>query len=351
MSRVLLFSDVHVHPHKRKVERLEDCLRTLEWVFDVAAQEQIDDILFGGDLFHDRQKIEVYTYQRTFQTIYHRMKTSKLNLYLLLGNHDLWFNEKTSISSVFPLSAIPRVRLISKPERLNIAGANWDFIPFTHNPVAAVADLKALPGDPQYALGHIALDGALLHGNSYSDVVIEHDGDMVTVSADIFSHYQNVFLGHYHAQQKINSIVEYIGSPLQLSFGEAFQDKHIIIFDCETRKKQYVKNTFSPRHLILKEADLDKHDLNGNFVQIVVEEIGASNLVDMRRSVTEKNAVASLEIKQRKKKIDEHVIEDAKAILFKEDEMLARYVDEVGTNNLDRNRLLQIGRKICQTNN
>jgi hypothetical protein len=46
--------------------------------------------------------------------------------------------------------------------------------------------------------------------------------------------------------------------------------------------------------------------------------------------------------------MDEHVIQDAKAILFKQDEMLTRYVDEVGTDGLDRDLLLKIGREICE---
>ena len=56
-----------------------------------------------------------------------------------------------------------------------------------------------------------------------------------------------------------------------------------------------------------------------------------------------------MEIKQNKKLLEAHVIQDAKAILLKGDEMLGKYLDEVGTNNLDRGILLKIGQKICQT--
>lgn len=349
MSRqVLLFSDIHVHPHKRSQKRLEDCLAALEWVFQTAEDRDIKDILFGGDLFHDRQKIEVYTYQRVFEVFAKWMCKKKFNIYLLLGNHDLWFNEKTSVSSVTPLSALPGVRIVSNPERLNIADTNWDFIPFTHNPVATLAELRDLPGQAEYALGHIAIDGAILHGTQQADVAIEHDGDMIRVNPSIFADYKHTFLGHYHAEQMVNSKVEYIGSPLELSFGEAYQTKHIILFDGQTGEKEYIVNSFSPKHLVIKPEEREKFDLEGNYVQIRVNDIGATDLIKLKKEMAESVSMASLEIKKQKKAIDEHVIHDAKAILYRGDEMLARYADQVGHEGLNRERLLNLGKLICQ---
>lgn len=347
-DEVLIFSDIHVHPHKRSNERLEHCLKALDWVFDVAEQRGITQILFGGDLYHDRQKIEVYTYQRTFETLEKRLRGGKFKLYLLLGNHDLWYNDKTSVSSVIPLSALPGVQIISQAERINICGMNWDFIPFTHNPIDTLEELKKKPGNPEYALGHIAIDGAILHGTQYSDVTIEHDGDMVSVGVSLFDHYKHTFLGHYHAEQRVNDKVEYIGSPLQLSFGEAFQKKHIIAFNGKTGEKTYIPNDFSPVHLDIGIKDRDKYNLDENFVRIKVDDICATDLVAMRKEMLESYKMGSLEIKQQKKILDQHVIQDAKAILFKGDEMLVKYVDEIGPKNLDRDELLRIGRKICQ---
>lgn len=347
-NKVMLFSDIHVHPHKRSQQRLDDCLNALGWVFDKASEAGVRDILFGGDLFHDRQKIEVYTYQRVFEILSEKLSGGQFRLVLLLGNHDLWYNDRTTVSSVTPLSALPGVTIVSKPSRLSIAGSNWDFIPFTHNPVETLEELKVMPGEPKYALGHIAVDGAVLHGTQTADVAIEHDGDMVRISPALFSHYRHTFLGHYHAEQRVNLKVEYIGSPLQLSFGEAFQQKHIILFDCETGERDYIVNDFSPKHLIISPEDREKYDLNGNFVQLRVDSISSTDLVAVRREMQSSAGMASLEIRQQKKLIEEHVISDAKALLSQGDELLARYAHEVGHNGLDLDKLLSVGRSICQ---
>lgn len=349
MAKTLIFSDLHIHPHKRKQDRLEDCLKCLEWVFETAKKNNIRDIVFGGDLFHDRQRIEVFTYHRTFEVL-EKYMDGYFHLWLLLGNHDLWFNQATTITSVKPFSALPGVHIIDSPNRLEIAGANWDFIPFTHDPIQSIKELKDLDGEAKIAVGHIALDGAILHGKHHADVSIEHDGDMTVVDEQIFADYNHVFLGHYHIAQHINDRVEYVGSPLQLSFGEAFQDKHVIIFDPVTGEKEYVENTFSPKHYVISYDDKSKYDMKNSFVKILVDDITSTDIVEIKNEIMEMGHPGSLEIKQKKKKINENLVLDAKAILHQDGKLLERYLEQVETD-LDKDKLIAIGQKICQTNN
>ena len=347
MSKVLLFSDIHIHAHKRKIERLYDCLHVLDWVFEVAEKNHIENIIFGGDLFHDRQKIEIFTYQKTYETLRKWLITGKYKLFLLLGNHDLWFNEKTNISSVIPFSDIPNVKVISNVERIKIDNSYWDFIPFTHDPLTAIKMLNGMDGKKEYAIGHLAIDGAKLHTHVVSDVIIEHDGDMVILDSEIFSGYKHVFLGHYHAEQKLNKNVEYIGSPLQLSFGEAFQNKHVIIFEQDKNNCNYIKNEFSPKHFIIKSEDVDKYDLNNNFVQVCVDDVSSIDLLNLKKDIISNNKLGSLEIKQSKENLSEHKIHEAKSILTKGSDMLKEYIKFVPHEGLDEDRLLSVGKEIC----
>jgi DNA repair exonuclease SbcCD nuclease subunit len=59
MAKFLLFSDIHVHPHKQKTERLHDCLKALNWCFEVAEENSVNAILFGGDLLHQCPQCDV----------------------------------------------------------------------------------------------------------------------------------------------------------------------------------------------------------------------------------------------------------------------------------------------------
>jgi DNA repair exonuclease SbcCD nuclease subunit len=359
--KILVFSDIHIHPHKKSSERLEHCLAALEWVFATAERKGISNLVFLGDLFHDRQRIDVLTYQRTFE-IFERNLRKTMDVRLLLGNHDLWHLERLDVSSVNPLRSIPGVTVVDKPCVQDISDGNehfyMAFLPYTHDPIEDVRlieeewNKKVPKGRPRVLGGHISVDGAVwnVRHNTLSEVSVEHDGDMVRVGPEIFRRWDRVFLGHYHAPQKLSDNVEYVGSPLQLSFGEAFQDKHIIIFDTDEDKIEYIDNDFSPKHYIISEEEIEKYPLEGNFVRLEVEDITNKSMSDMRQKLVEQSNVSTLEIKQSRRK-DEHVVTDAKSILYREEEMLQRYVDQVNPEGLDKEFLLKIGMGICDGEN
>ena len=346
MSKVLLFADAHVHTHKKSFDRLKDCLTALDWVFETAKQRKIKNIIFAGDLFQDRQKIEVVTYSSTFDVLLKHCDGS-INLWLLLGNHDLWYHDKWDISSVIPFSALPNVTVINKACSLTIDDTNVDFLPYTSNPIDYLKDFKKSKKGLRTLIGHLAVHGAELNTlyHSLADVVLEHDGDMVKVGPELFKPWDKVFLGHYHGAQQIENI-EYIGSPLQLTFGEAFQEKHIIVYDLKTGDQEYIINDFSPKHLILSEGEIDKHDVQNNFVRLNVANAKSIDLLDLKKDIQEKKPT-TLEIVQRPKKETKQVVSDAKAILNKEDEMLEVYVKEVDTGDMHKPHLLDIGKFIC----
>ena len=291
------------------------------------------------------------TYVKTFEVFKKHMTDSDVNVYILLGNHDLWHLNKWDISSVMPLEAIDGVHVINKPCTIPIDDYPVSFLPYTSDPVA---ELKSIQ-DTTCLCAHLAVNGAVLnvmHGVR-SEVTVEHDGGIELVNSNIFSDWDFVFLGHYHAQQKLGQNMEYVGSPLQLSFGEAFQHKHVIIFDTDTHEKEYVRNNFSPQHFIVSREDLHKYDLEKNFVKVVVSDISSADMIEMRNDLIENHNIGSFEVVQEIKTEDQvHIIEDAKAVLADQGKMLEEYVSQIedltGIGALDKDKLIGIGNKIIQ---
>lgn len=339
MSEILLFADSHICTHKRSFERLQDCLKALEWVFETAKYRGIKDIVFAGDLLQDRQKIDIHTYCLTFD-ILSKYCDGSINLWLLLGNHDLWFQDKWDINSVLPFSALPKVTIIDKACEIEIAGHVIDFIPFVRNPIEHLKTLEK--NQNKLLVGHLAVHGAELHGlfSSLADVILEHDGDMVKVGPELFTHWEQVFLGHYHGEQRLGN-VEYIGSPLQLTFSEAFQEKHIIIYDLDSGKKEYIVNNFSPKHLIADDDNIANFDIEKNFIRLNTA-ANTTDLIDIRKSIQNKKP-GTLEIRPKMKVDQKQVVQNAKAILNKEDEMIEAFAKESDTGDLDKTKLIEIG--------
>lgn len=350
MSRFLLFTDIHLHPHKKSEERLRDCLDCLVWVFETAKKNNIKNILFGGDFFHDRSKIESLVLHETF-AILKKYLDGSVNFYVLLGNHDLWYFEKTSISSTSSLAAFPNVHIIDKPQQIIIDNISWHFVPFTHNPIDDIQNLEKYNPQNSFLLAHLAVDGAKLNSKgSTADVEIEHDGEMTKVSSSIFKNYKHVFLGHYHNAQTISSNVEYIGSPLQLSFGELEDTKNIIILEIvkDDYITNYIENTFSPQHFegtIDNLINLDPEILKKSFVSILVDEEEKDGIAKNIKLLEEKG-VKSIKIKKNvsEKNHENELIqmEIAKDILSQSDIMVKKFV-EMSTTDLNKNLLVECG--------
>lgn len=339
---MLIFSDIHIHPHKKSLQRLHDCLNVLEWVFKTAKERNIQNIVFAGDLFQDRQKIDILTYNLTFDALIKHLDGT-LNLYLLLGNHDLWFHDKWDISSVKPFASIPGVTIIDKPMSIEIDGTHVDFLPYTHDPVNHLMYLKS--HGHKTLVAHLAIDEAKLNVlyNTKADVVLEHDGDMIKVDTSLLAGWENVFLGHYHAAQHLCPTVEYVGSPLQLNFGEAFQHKNIIVFEPITGKKEYIRNTFSPQHFIIDDTNIDDFNLNNNFLQINTKQ-GKADIIDLQKKIEKENPGSLEFIKAKQEDIQ---ISNSKAILYQDiTKMLDEYLKIAPIGDLKHDKLVNIGNKI-----
>lgn len=344
--KILIYSDIHIHKHKKNEERLKDCLDVQKWIFETAIDRDIKNIVFCGDLFHERQRIDVQTYQLTFELFEKYCKDIKV--YMLLGNHDMYHKSSWGISSMIPLQSISMISIVNSPCIIKIANYPVCFLPYIEDPINALRELPR-PSGNKILFSHLAIDGAILNSasNTTADVPIEHDGDMIKVDTNILKGWDHVFLGHYHHAQQLSKSIEYIGSPLQLSFGEAFSDKHIIQFDLETCEKEYIKNNFSPRHYIIKEEEVNNHNLENGFVRLYVDDLSATDIVDKRNILTEEGKASSVEILQdiNTDKSSQKITE-AKQVLFKKEEMIREFAKAFKDDSLDERLLIKIGEEI-----
>jgi len=342
--RVLLTADLHIAPHKNSYDRLHDGIKVLEWICETAIKKDCDEVLFCGDLFQDRQRIQVYAYQKTFEVFLDY--ATRVKWKLLLGNHDLWFAEKWDVSSVRPLSAVQNVEVVSRPCSTEIGGRWFDWLPFVKNPVKAIKDYFPGDHDGRILCAHIAVDGARQGCSSHtSDVSVEFEGDMVKVAPAAFEGWKYVFLGHYHLAQFLDERMQYLGSPYQINFSEVNHEPHVVLLDLDTLTLEYITNDFSPRHLIVKEDDLGKVDMVNNFVQ-VVGSLTEFDAFEVQRSLANEQ-VRSLEF--RAVRLKEELVDSSEVserFNLAEGRTAERYVDAVGTNGLERQVLLDTAMEV-----
>ena len=76
-------------------------------------------------------------------------------------------------------------------------------------------------------------------------------------------------------------------------------------------------------------------------------DISSSDLVEIKGTLLNEGELGSLEIKQVANKEDGQTVEDAKTILLDENLMFEEYIETVNIGELDRDHLLETGKKIC----
>jgi len=260
MSKILILGDVHIgksqnlgksNLHSKLNSRVLDQKKLLDWVLNQAQEKNVSDIIITGDIFEDPNPN--YELINLFLDWLKDAELLKINIHIILGNHDY-----TRINNIYysPLDIIQTVNL--KHSFVYKHPTNLEFNNFTVS-LFPFADRKALFCDSldsakniikqqiqfQYsaipitnrsiAIGHFALEGSLYIGDEIDDITNE-----IILPLNYFE-YDYVWMGHVHKYQKLKDNIYHIGSMDISDFGEANEDKYIIVFDCLDNSFEKVK--------------------------------------------------------------------------------------------------------------
>lgn len=361
MPKILFFADQHIHPHSNSLEKLERCLECFDWIYQTALNNNVKYVVFLGDLFHKRENINVYAFHQTYK-ILNKYK-EKIKSYYIIGNHDMFYQSSWLINSIDPLDNL--VEVISIPKTINIEGIKIDCMPYTNHPSNDLNRYFPFEKRSDILCGHLAVSGAVLNllynvkkSDKFDEDLFYHEYDyekIESVKNDYFNGYKKVFLGHYHTKQNIsNSNIYYVGSPMQLSFGEAMDSKGCIIFDTDNYQYEFIENNFSPKYYILPYTeDFSQYNLKNNYLRIVVDDDSSIlDIVDYKNKIEEEYNPLSIEITNcnKGKNINNlNKIDGVENFIFNKIELLKKYVQHSIDNEDDifnEDLLIMIGKEM-----
>jgi DNA repair exonuclease SbcCD nuclease subunit len=340
----LITGDLHIHPHRNELRRIEDGLDCLNWIYQTAEGTSCLRVIFAGDFLHHRFSLSVYAYAKACNIV-NNYAEKGIETFFVLGNHDMYFEDRWDIHSLVPIREWATV--IDKPTTLEFEGVPVDFLPYTPKPSQYLEQFKP---KSSVLISHLAVAEAFLH-SKYDILSVEDDSkEKEVISPAAFKGWKKVWLGHYHYGQRLDNI-EYIGSPMQLTFGEADQVKHIAIFDHETLETKYVVNHISPKFLILEDVDKIKaKDVENAYVEIrTAEKIHAK--FDMRRKLSQLGA-REIEFVSPQTNVEQttKALTEISAFVGNRDKLVDEFVElaEVPAH-LNRDRLKKIGKSILNS--
>jgi exonuclease SbcD len=278
--KILHTSDWHLGRYLYRQKRYEEFEAFLNWLVKVIEEEQIDALIVAGDIFDNT------TPSNQAQKLYYRFLAKVAsggcrNIVITAGNHDSpsFLNAPSQILealNVFVIGnaseenpenevimlqnkdgdiegivcAVPylRERDIRKSETgENATDKNERLIEGIQKHYSTVCEIaeekrKKIEEEsgkriPLIATGHLfTAGGQTSDGDGVRELYI---GSIGHIKSDIFPGYVDyVALGHLHIPQKVGKSdnIRYSGSPIPMSFGEAKQEKSVVIVDFNAEK-------------------------------------------------------------------------------------------------------------------
>lgn len=120
--RIIHFSDLHIgvenygrmDPQTGLSSRLGDFLAAFDELVDYALESEVDLVLFAGDAYKSREPNQ--THQREFAKRVARLASGGVQVFLLVGNHDLPHAiAKATAVEIFPTLSVANVTVGDKP--------------------------------------------------------------------------------------------------------------------------------------------------------------------------------------------------------------------------------------------
>ena len=257
-----------------KKERGEEHARFLQWLLDTIRENEVDILLIVGDIF-DSTSPGNTSLKMYYDFLLKVRNCGCHHVVVIGGNHDSpsLLEAPKEILSVLNIKVIGKAYENREDEVFVLTGENGQplaivcAVPFLrerdvskytegetysdrskriadcirkhYETVAEIAKNKQNEYGrdiPVIATGHLAVvGGKTIADDGVRDTYI---GSIECVESDIFPPgFDYVALGHYHIPSVISDSVRYCGSPIPIGFGEANQQKSIVIVDFENGNK------------------------------------------------------------------------------------------------------------------
>jgi len=323
-NEFILFSDTHFYKNTQRsipdTKYITSWIRSqvdiLKQIFSYATDNNVETIIFNGDLFEEKNRIDQAVYNLVWE-LFKEYSEQGFNIIMNSGNHDLLTLSRQS--SLRPFSNI--VDVIQSPTRFYDDDYEFLFIPY------GMVEEIDLSINYNYNK-HILFLHEDMQGLTYGSIRTKSNTGISSMS---FKDWTHVFLGHIHRPQTLGNIVV-VGSTMCQDWGESDEIKRYIYFDSQIKSipincpKFYQLAGLSPR--IIKSIEANDKD----FFRVDVSAEELSN------PIFQKYNISPYVIKSTKREL--RLLDSAT-----DEDDVKRYLEIVDTN-LDRVLLENIGREI-----
>lgn len=332
-EKAVIFTDIHFGKSNDSRQHNIDCENFIIWMIEEAKKAGAETCFFNGDWHHNRSRINVSTINYTISNIERLSKAFK-NVYLITGNHDLYYRDKREINSIEFGRQLDNVHIISEIfVEGQVAIVPW----MVGEEWKRVRELEC-----KYMMAHFELP----HFKMNAMVEMPDTGEL---RADDLTKPDYVFSGHFHKRQIKNNI-HYTGNCFPHDFSDAWDDDRGICFIEWGGKPEYKSWPKAPKYRKIKLSQLlqnpPKYIDDMTYIKIENDLILTYEMSTYLREMLEKtydprdlSLSAVYEEQDDDIQVEESDLESVDSIVLK-------YVSSIESNTIDSDLLMQIYRTL-----
>jgi hypothetical protein len=196
----------------------------------------IDTVLVLGDLYHNRQAIEIDVNSAAFQFFEETKEEYKQNWIVFPGNHDMFLRHSWDINSLTALRK--HMTVIEDVSILQLDNRRFWIVPFiTYEKsymrvISKIVNHKEFRPNEDSLLTHIGVRGATLN-----TCFLLKDWSIIDFK---YAPFHRVYTGHFHSKQQIGENIWYPGSPIPFKFDEGDVPHGFYDYDLEEDTHKFI---------------------------------------------------------------------------------------------------------------
>lgn len=275
--KIIFFADLHVHPFQQHAyvlpsgvnSRLQAGIDVFRQICDHAMNNNIENLVCAGDLFHWKEKLDVVTFNSVVRLL---ADYPFLRFYMIPGNHDMASHDG-SVHALEPFKMLPNVTVFSDPVSFtgSIGGIHLALVPYMQT--GGKFDLDRFKDAvsktaPKHGLTSVLVSHCYTH-----ELMKKHHGLAGNVDAEYLAKdFDMVLLGHHHIHDTVvceGRQVVSIGAPIQQRISDAGMETGFLVLNTVDMSLERVR-THGPEFAAVDAEELDPEKIAENFVRVRV---------------------------------------------------------------------------------
>ena len=276
VRKIFMLGDLHLGVRNNSMEwakiQTEYLINHFFKQVDEAGFDPETDILMQfGDWNHVRESTNIRIWQASLDIAKRLSDKFKKGIYIILGNHDVYYKDRTDTHSLKGLDLMfPNIKIFETPDVVNINGSTKILmLPWIESESGITQVIKDNSG-VDYVFCHADIKGFDL--NSFTKL---HHG----LDPKDLLNFKKIYSGHIHIRQEKKNML-YLGTPYEMDRGDRGNLKGFYTLDISTdkHKEEFYPNYFSPNYLkwditeLLSKNTTELADLfKNNFIDISID--------------------------------------------------------------------------------